>query len=281
MVRRILYSLALACLLVAILLLALSFYNPGRFYYLDIVRMPIQSRIMSTAGDILVGDYFMPVEAVVPSPNALLTEDILPLLQQLQPGDIFFTNSEKFVSSRLTPGKWKHAGIYLGTREQVMEFFHHQPEWIPLLEAFYLTGNEHLILDSSNEGVTTREFTQLSNLGSVSLLIGLSAFRINRDREGVTAFVNYALDQLGKPYDYDLLLDDSRAVYCSELVYHGLYRIGIELSVTEQVYGREVITPNTAVDYIIRQGIPAGEFNMVLYLEKENGLLVFREGGKD
>jgi hypothetical protein len=278
--KIILFSSVLACLLAAFLLLGYSYFNPGRYYYLDVVRMPIQSRIMSAAGDILLGDYYLPVDAIVPSPHAILFEEIEQHVMVLQTGDLFFTNSEKYISSRVTPGKWKHAGIYLGSRYQVREFFSGQPGSYKLFESFYDTGDELLILDASNKGVAIREITELSNLGSVSLLLGISAFRINRDPEDLQVFLAYAIDQLGKPYDYDLLLDDTRAIYCSELVYHGLSRIGIMLSITEQIFGREVISPNTAVEYILGTGIPDGEFTGIFLLEKQDGLLVAGEFGE-
>lgn len=271
--KKILLTTLPATLLAAILLLGFSYSNPGRYYFLDVVRIPIQSTIMATAGDILVGDYFIPMDAIVPSQNALLFREMEPYLRELQTGDVFFTNSERYISSRMIPGKWKHSGIYLGSLEQVRSFFSHYPQKLQLLEAYYQTGNELLILDSSNEGVAVREVTRLSNLHAVSLLLGFSAYRINREEADILSVFSYAMKQLGKPYDYDLMLDDSRAVYCSELLYHGLNGIGIELSLSEPVVGRDVVSPNMAVEYIKLFGIPAGEFTRVLLLEKEDGLL--------
>ena len=269
--KKILLTTLPATLLTAILLLGFSYSNPGRYYFLDVVRIPIQSTIMATAGDIIVGDYYIPMDAIVPSQNALFFGEIEPYLRELQTGDVFFTHSERYISSRIIPGKWKHSGIYLGSREQVRSFFGRDPQKLKLLEAYYQTGNELLILDSSNEGVAVREVTRLSNLHAVSLLLGFSAYRINRDQADILSVFSYAMEQLGKPYDYDLLLDDSRAVYCSELLYHGLSRIGIELSLSEPVVGRNVVSPNMAVEYIQMFGIPAGEFTRVLLLEKEDG----------
>jgi hypothetical protein len=268
MIKRILFLISFLVLLVSIALLGYSFYHPGRVDLLDTIRLPIQSRIMASVGDVLVSQYYVPIEATSVSPQALTLPELEQHLDLLQPGDIFFTDSEKYVSSRFIPGKWKHSGIYLGTKQQAAALLGGHTAWDQLLSLHFKTGRERLILDSSAEGVAIRDFSELSNLKSISMLIALSAFRINRPQEDLQVFISHAFDQLGKPYDFDLLLDNPENVYCSELLYHSLKRIAIDLPLRDMVYGREVLTPDIAVRFIMSEGIPAGAFELVLKVEK-------------
>lgn len=269
MIKKILFLISFLVLLASVVLLGYSFYHPGRVGLLDTVRLPIQSRIMSSVGDVLVSDYYIPIEATSTSPQALTLAELESQLDILQPGDIFFTDSEKYMSSRFIPGKWKHSGIYLGTKQQAAELLGGHTAWSQVLNLHFKTGRERLILDSSADGVAIRDFSELSNLKSVSMMIALSAFRINRPQEDLQVFMSHAFEQLGKPYDFDLMLDNPENIYCSELLYQGLKHIGIDLPLREMVYGREVLTPDNAFRSIMTEGIPSGSFELVFRIEKE------------
>jgi hypothetical protein len=127
--------------------------------------------------------------------------------------------------------------------------------------------NDMMILDSSVNGVSVRRFQDLSGMATESMLSGISAFRIARDDKTIKQFLIHTFEHLGKPYDYDLITGNTDALYCSELVYESLKFIGIELPVQERLYGRDIISPNGAFNYIIQIGIPSGEFEMLFFLD--------------
>ncbi len=272
MKKRVVLPLSSLPLIAAILLMGYSFMNPGRFRILDVIRLPIQSRIMASVGDVKVGDYYMPLWLMNEHPGAITMEELEPFLDGLRPGDIFFTDSEGYISSRFIPGKWKHSGIYLGKQEQLKELVLARPDIGRILERYFVTGEERLVLDSSAEGVAVRDISSLSDLHAASLLASILVFRIDKPGDQTGNFLAQALKELGKPYDFDLLLENREQIYCSELIYLALMHIGIELTESELVYGRQVITPDRAARYMLTQD--KEEFSMVLYMTHEGGKTV-------
>lgn len=270
MIRKVIILILIILLLLA-LLARHSFLHPGNIKIIDDIRLPVQSIIMSHMGDYRIDGFYIVAESISGQTHALSMQEMEDYLQLMQPGDIFFTYSERYVSSFFIPGKWKHAAIYLGEADQVADFFQGQGFELAEIERHYTSGHERLILDSSAEGVTIRAFTELSNLKDESLLVAITAFRINREDEDIRRFIAHSLNQLGKEYDFDLITENTSSLYCSELVYVALKHIGIELKAADRLMGRDVITPDAAVRYIAGEGWRNGEFQMVYYLAKEQG----------
>lgn len=274
--RRRKWIIFLSILLVLIAVVSLfgfSFVFPKSIRLLDLLRMPVQTRIMSAISHYRVDDLFPTEEIGLEGIEGLDMVELNAYLNMLQPGDIFFTDSDKYLSSNMIPGKWKHSGIFLGNRKQLEAW-----PWMPAAlkaaaEKMYITGEEWLILDSTEPGVTIREFEDLSNLRSGSLLIAFSAVRINKPPHIIGRFLSFATGQIGKPYDFDFITDDTEELYCSELLYEALKDIGIILEIRERMFGREVISPNATVDYILQYGIPRKEFLKIFSIEKNDGEL--------
>ncbi len=259
--------------MMVLLLARYSFLNPGSIKIVDDIRLPVQSMIMSSVGEYRLDGLYAFSGNVSGHAHALSMVEMENYLQALQPGDIFFTNNERYVSSFFIPGKWKHAAIYLGEKEQVVGLFQGRGTALAEIESYYKSGHEKLIIDSSADGVKIRAFTELSNLKDESLLVAIIAFRVNTDSTNIRRFIEHSMSHLGKAYDYDLVTGNTSSLYCSELVYESLKQIGIELKATDRLMGRDVITPDASVRYIAGDGSLAGEFSMVLYLAKENSLI--------
>lgn len=269
--RRRKWIIVLAILLVlatVISLFGFSFVFPKSIRILDLLRLPVQTRIMSAISHYRVDDLLPTEEIGLQGIQGIELVELDTYLDMLQPGDIFFTDSDKYLSSNMIPGKWKHSGIFLGNRKQLEEC-----PWVPVglkaaAEKMYVTGKEWLILDSTEPGVKIREFEDLSNLRSGSLLIAFAAVRINSPPQAIGRFLSFAGKQIGKPYDFDFITDDTEELYCSELLYEALKEIGITLEIRERMFGREVISPNATVEYILKYGIPRKEFLKLFSIEK-------------
>ncbi|MFO8054163.1 MAG: YiiX/YebB-like N1pC/P60 family cysteine hydrolase, partial [Bacteroidales bacterium] len=270
-------SLLLVFFIIGIMLY--SYISPGTLSFMDNIRMRLQAPVMERVGDMKIGDVYLKDGLETEGPRDMTLDEIEPYLKKFKPATVFFTNSRRYISSEFIPGQWKHSVIYLGTREQVENYFGENCEILDFLAPYYSSGNEYLILDSNADGVQIREFDQLSNLNEVSVLNSMIGFSINRPKPQKKQFLQYAFGQLGKPYDYDLRSDDSTNLYCSELVKRSLKSIGIEITTFSQTIGRTITSPDDLVRYIIHTGIDQKEFELLVYLKKERGV-VYQESIK-
>lgn len=258
--------------------LGYSFFNPGDIKFLDEIRLIVQSKIMTTAGDYTTDDLLLNINNNhTESLNALTISELEKYTDKLNPGDIFFTDSEKYISSEFIPGEWKHSIIYLWTEKQINQLFKNEPEILEIFSWHFITGEEKLILDTNSEWVDIRNFSELSNLNKISLLISISSFKINKDEEIIKNFIKYSLTQIWKDYDFDRITKDSSTLYCSELIYKWLEQIKIEVSIKHHAVNRIIISPTNIVQYITKYWIDKEEFELIFFVEKENWKIVERE----
>lgn len=234
------------------------------------VRLPLQKRVMASIGDYTINNqqiarYISEDNLIIEGKNNISLNDLEKYLSELKTGDIIFTNSGKYLSSVFIPGKWKHSAIYIGSKNQLSEFFTEESEIFKKLETYYQNNEQKLIIDSSSDGVQIRDIKELSNLSQSSYLKSFAVFRINKNKEKIINFLKKSKEQVGKEYDYDLITEDEKELYCSELIYHSLKEIGFEIK-REESFAREMISPNDLVNYMIRSNY----FSFIIFLEKEN-----------
>ena len=205
----------------------------------------------------------------------LSRQDIESSIAQLQPSDIFFTDS-RYVSSFFIPGKRQHSIIYIGTRPKLAQAFGKNSDLYAMLAPYYTNDLEELIIDSSSEGVQVRSIMDVANLkeNENSYLEGIIGFRITASPEKKQKFLVYALQNLGKEYDYDMLTEDSSAIYCSELIYQSLKRIWIKLKTRSYILWRIVVSPDDAVTSILQDGIPDKDFLPIFSITKKEGNVI-------
>lgn len=249
-----------------ILTLVYSYRNPGKMTMVDKVRVPAQGAIMAYLGDYNLKQLDILNESTDAGSHYFDIDELAPFLESLQPGDIFFTNNEKYLSSQFIPGEWKHAVIYLGSPDTLAAWFGKNNNILKEVNLSGLNNHNHLIYDSSVDGVSIRHISSLSNLQDQSMMTGMVAFRIQREKDTIKEFISHAFSHMGKPYDYDLHTGNTLALYCSELLYESLKHIGVILPVNERLFGREVITPNGMVHYIMQHGIDNGDFGLLFML---------------
>ncbi len=257
--------------------LGYSFFNPWDIKFLDEIRLSVQAKIMTTAGDYTTDDLLLNINNNhTESLNALTISELEKYTDKLNPGDIFFTNSEKYISSEFIPGEWKHSIIYLWTEKQINKLFKNEPEILKIFSWHFKTGNEKLILDTNSEWVDIRNFSELSNLNKISLLVSISSFKINKNEDIIKNFIKYSLTQIWKAYDFDRITKDSSTLYCSELIYQWLVKTNIEVSIKHHTVNREIISPTNIVQYITKYWIDKEEFKLIFFVEKENWKIIER-----
>ncbi len=251
--------------------LLLSYLFPEEKIISENLRLPLQKKVMASVGDYIIENeqiskYIGENYQVIDGQNNISWNDLNKNLPNLEPGDIFFTSSGKYLSSLFIPGKWKHSAIYLGSKNQLIEFFGEESEIFKNFSFYYKDDKQILVIDSSSDGVQIREIKELSNISESSYLKSFVAFRINKDKEQIINFLNKSKNQIGKEYDYDLITENDQELYCSELIYHSLEEIGFKIN-KEKSYAREMVSPDNLVDYMIKDE----NFSFIIFLEKQNG----------
>lgn len=264
-----------AFVLAFVLALAFSFFFPRKLRLMDRIRLAMQKPLLDFFGNTILGGFPKNEKGEhISRPQILTWEMTLPQLDRLTTGDVFLTQTAQYLSARFTPGKWKHSGFYIGSKEQAARLFGEESDAFLKLLPHYRRGDERLILDSSSEGVAINPFEHLSNLSRVSLLKSLCAFRLKRNPEVIRKVLEKGFTYLGLPYDYDMDTEDISSIYCSELVYHSLKEIGISIEVFKVRAGRKIITPTDLCRYLGQNANGRANFSFVCYLSAENYGLV-------
>ncbi len=275
---KLIFIIVTAYLFVFLAIMIYSFVFPKKSLGTTNIRMPIQKKIMKSLGDQTIDNnyffsYITREYEIIDKKNNISMDDLSFVIKDLNPGDIFFTNSGKYLSSFFIPGKWKHAAIYLGSKNQLLEFFGEKSEIYKSFSVYYSNPDDILLLDSSSEGVKIRRITDISNLSSTSYLKSISFFRINKQKTDIEIFLKKAYEQVGKDYDYDIDTEDETYIYCSELIYHSLKSINLIIEKEGPFLSRDLISPNDALYYILKESIDNNNFIFILFLEKKNGEL--------
>lgn len=276
--RIIASSFLLAIIFLFLSAIILSLFLPREEKFNKKIRLPIQEEIIKSIGEYTIENdqvmsYINTDYQIIEGQNNISINEIKRYSKKLMPGDIFFTSSGKYLSGFFIPGKWKHAGIYLGTKEQVEKTFKTNPSLYNNFLKYYKSKDDILILDSSAEGVKIRKIEAISNLSSESYLKSFTAFRINKNPREVQKFLLKAMDLLGKEYDYDMNTGDEAYIYCSELIYHSLKEINITIDSKQKILNREIISPNDLLYYIVKSKKISNDFSFVFFIEKENGFI--------
>ncbi len=267
-IKRIIFGL----IITFILIILFSSLFPGNVRIVDQIRLFAQRPAIKWLGKLKVDDF-----PTTDTPDSLADldlsyDEIQPYLQTITPGSIFFTRTRNYAISEFIPGMWKHAGIFLGTKEQVADKFGKESKVYRVLDSLMNTTDVY-VLDSEAEGVRVHPFSDMSNLREVSYLTNFAAFSMNFPTESKHLFLEEALKLLGKEYDYDWLTEEDNTIYCSELIYHSLKVIGMEIKKRTETLSRIVITPDDLYEYISGRGKIHGEFSVKINLLKKGGEL--------
>ncbi len=262
-VKRI-FKIILLVVVVLIVLFSISYIFPGNIKAIDQIRLKGQTELLKFIGEAHVTD-FIPYEYGDEEAKHLLEYDELAkYVRKLSTGDVFFTESENYLSSEFTPGQWKHSVIYIGTKDELEEVYTEEEAIYELILPLYQTGEEIVILDASKDGVAFRTLDVLSNISDYSYMKSSIGFSFNTDISLKKEFIEYAVEQMGKGYDYDMDTEDDSSLYCSEFLYVALLDIGIHVDNITEMLARTAVSPTDVVDYLNEDE----RFTQIFYIQK-------------
>ncbi len=272
-VVKILKWLTLGVVLFFILSIVISSLFPGKVRFVDQVRLFAQRPAIKWLGTLKVDELPISVTSDTLPGIDISYEELLPFLKKIPPGSIFLTRTRNYAISEFIPGMWKHAGIFLGTKEQLENKFGKRSKLYGMLDTLMADG-EIYVLDSEADGVRVHPFIDMSNLKEKSYLTNFTAFSINTTKELKLQFLEDALKYLEREYDYDWLTEDDNTLYCSELIYHSLKTIGVEIKKRTETLSRIVITPDDLFEFMNQRGKNIGGFILKVNIHKEGGEVI-------
>lgn len=128
-----------------------------------------------------------------PHASKLTPADVGQMKKVLQPGDVVLRRTDGTTSNWFIPGYWGHAALYVGDGK---------------------------IVDATTHDVRQLDVDAFCKEGDAAIVLRPKGI----DPEQVARAVEYAREQLGKRYDFDLDFEDDHKFTCTELVETSLKR---------------------------------------------------------
>lgn len=241
-----------------------SFLFPGKVKIVDDIRLFMQRPVIMWLGKLKADE--------LPGEVDIDYIEIAEYLEELPVGSIYFTSTRGYVITEFIPGKWKHAGIFLGTKKKVARTFGRESSLYRRLDTL-MHDDVYYVLDSRAEGVLVHPMVDLSNMREISYLTDFAVFSPNMSLEELEIFILEALNYLYREYDFDWLMGDDESVFCSELVYIALKRVGLDVALRTYTLGREVVSPDDLYDFFSQNSTDKNSFVFYMGLSKNSGIL--------
>lgn len=227
-----------------------SLLFPRKVNVVDDVRMFAQRPLIKWFGKLKIEDFPL-IDSVGANKEIDISyEELLQIIEDLTPGTIFVTRTRNYAITEFIPSQWEHSGIYLGTKQQVAEYFGAESNLFGRLDTL-MNDTDVYVLDSTDDGVQVHRMKDLSNMSVVSYLTNFASFSFNQSVQEKALFIEGALSYLGRGYDYDWITEDDESIFCSELLYHSLKTVGIFIKERTKTVSRDIFTPDNLYTYLL------------------------------
>lgn len=168
---------------------------------------------------------------------------------ELRPFDIVFERKSYKLTDYTIPGHWGHAGVYLGTKEQLIELGLWELQFLKPYQTKIEKGQ--VIFQVRREGLlfnTLEEFIDLDEMAVVRV-------KDMKDKSVVELeqTLEILMQQNGKSYDYSFDVMTQSKVTCTEII---AFSYGPINWPTTPVMGRKSFTPNNVVELLYYQNTP-------------------------
>ena len=256
-------------ILVSLAFFATSFFIPGKVAFIDSYSIGLERAVIKGLEKISSISIFRPGRSKPYTANAISYAELTPYLDEIKPGTLFFSQHGTAVSSMFIEGPWKHCGIFIGNLEQLENYWSENQTLVDSLRNYFTADDEYLIFDSSYElGVAIHSIRDMADLSETSTLRTLLLIEYSKNKDHWNRAILSALEHTEKEYDYCYVLDDDRAIYCSEFLYKILpLKKGYFLP-SQKILGREFLLPSDLVQPILDKGVASGDFTYLGSISK-------------
>lgn len=175
-------------------------------------------RALCVPPNIQVGTHFYKLD---------LGQDYRTASKVLVPGDILASRvNGYFLSNNLIPGGFKHAMVYVGPvrgwRDPDTGYIQ-QPKLMPSGCSIFNTDHPRCVVHAVSDGVVCQDLLDVMNHNDYMI-----AFRPNYDECGSSGEHTSvaAMEEIGKPYDFNFDFSNEKTLSCTELVEWSLLKSG-------------------------------------------------------
>jgi len=135
--------------------------------------------------------------------------------KKLKPMDILLEKTEFCLTDKFIPGYFGHVAIWLGTASELKQMGLWNSPFIKLYHNQILAGN--CILETNRSGTHLTNLSDFMNVDAVAIVA-------YKDFDKMTPLLQKqmyqnAFSQLGKSYDFNFDVENSKNLFCSELIY--------------------------------------------------------------
>jgi uncharacterized protein YycO len=151
-----------------------------------------------------IGDIFFAT-----SPPKVKAEHIRKMMEEIQPGDVLCRRYVYYLDSYLIPGKYSHSGVVVDLKTMV---------------------------HSIAEGV--------QYIDVIDYVKDCDGFIILRPQADAAKVIDFARNQVGKPYDFLFDIKEKSAFYCHELTFYSLAAGGLSIVLSgggRAIYASDII----------------------------------------
>ena len=196
------------------------------------LRYALQSKFLEYFGRVKVSK-FPPFLYISPVSFALKGIHYYESIQDLEPGDILLRGFDDYLDGFFIPGKYSHAGLYIGKMG---------------------LGVRQVIHAMSPD-------VQMTDLVTFMRAERIAVIRPNVSESDRQNAVTRAMGNLGKPYDYDFVFEEQDSVdsrfSCSELVWNAYEPVRKQLGweLTEKgfaIFGKKFFEPDKCLSGNVR-----------------------------
>jgi uncharacterized protein YycO len=161
---------------------------------------------------------------------AMKDEDLEKVYNVVTPGDVLVSRRALTMTSVIIPGYWTHGALYLGSREELVDYFGEDSvELLKKMDELGLHSEDKYVIEAIEQGVTASSSDKALKADS------LVVFKPRVGEFDRLKALEYVLDNLSKEYDYGLDFLTESSFICSELVYKaysdvetGEHKLGFE-----------------------------------------------------
>lgn len=240
-------------ILIILLVVVLSYILIRNYYHAPGIY-PYKTQFYTWAGDTRV---------ITPDSASISLKQLEELRASVKPGDFFLNRSDYYISNIGIPGFWTHAGFYMGSSEELDDFFRANKncsDWVismgedsgilsNLLEL--KSGSKYQrcfgdklwlpVIESLSEGVVFSSYTDaVSKDGIVVLRPKVSKLKIAKA-------IYKAFELVDRPYDFNFDFSSDSLIACTELI-HCIYKDSELFSVGE-LFGHPFVTANEIIQH--------------------------------
>jgi hypothetical protein len=164
------------------------------------------------------------------------------ILKLLQPGDILLEKTPFRLTDKLIPGFWGHAALWIGRENELKVLgIWDDKTIVPHHEKI---KKEKMIIEALRSGVVINSLDHFLNIDDFAIIRECNATNERKKRVISEAFLH-----VGKPYDFNFDTQNTKHIFCSELIYQ---TYGDKQWPTSKMLGTITVSPDDIAKYTIK-----------------------------